>query len=101
MGDEGTRDEGRGGDVGILHTLFTAHSYTDKPYWSHMLGRQNTSPRPLVPILEPGSRLAPRCPACEMETFANLANPHPYQRQRVSYTMTRVFQHYVFGKHAP
>ena len=62
---------------------------------------QITSPRPLVPILEPGSRLAPRCPACEMETFANLANPHPYQRQRVSYTMTRVFQHYVFGEHAP
>ena len=90
------------GDVGILHALFTAHSYTDKPYWSHTLGRAESPPHvPSSLILEPGSRLAPRCPACEMETFANLANPHSYQTQRVSGTMALVFQHYVFGEHAP
>ena len=32
------------GDVGILHALFTAHSYTDKPYWSHILGRAESPP---------------------------------------------------------
>lgn len=67
------------------------------------LTRGGTSPRPLIPIFEPGT--ASHAPAAgwsgAIHLFANLANLHPSRPRRTSRIMARVFQHLAVGKHRP
>ena len=67
------------------------------------LTRGGTSPRPLVPIFEPGTTSHRPAAAWRgaIQIFANLADPHTCLKRRTSHIMRRVFQHFVVGEHRP
>ena len=67
------------------------------------LDPRGNSPRPLVPIVEPGKSLHPPEAAwpSAIQIFANLAILHPSRWRRISHIMARVSQHFVFGERTP
>jgi hypothetical protein len=73
------------------------------PLIASRLDPRGTSPRPLVPIFEPGKVSHPSGAAwlCAKQLFANLANPHPCLMRRTSHIMARVPQHLAVGEHTP
>jgi hypothetical protein len=73
------------------------------PLLQSALTRGGTSPRPLVPIVEPGTGSHSRAAAWlgAIQIFANLAIPHPCLMRRTSHIMARVPQHLAVGEHSP
>ena len=79
------------------------HKQTTTHHYMAALTQGAISPRPLVPIFEPGTTSHPPAAAwlCAMQIFANLAIPHPCLKRRTSHIMARVSQHFVVGEHTP
>lgn len=83
----------------------TPHPYPSQanhyPLLQVALTRGGTSPRPLVPIVEPGTASHPRAAAWPgaIQMFANLAILHPCRRRSSSRIMARILQHLVVGEY--